>query len=141
MKRYNKISLAVMITVLSCVMCTSLKAQLPDSTVYPVVIQFNSIGTGVPGDSALRNFIISFKKKNKIKKITASHIGPMGREGEYWLCFTLKELSHKQATAFIKGIKSVAEKPTARGSTVFVKNMTISKDEIAGRTTISQVVL
>ena len=137
MKTY-KLNVGLILSLLGCILFTSSKAQQQDSTVYPVVIQFNSIGTGVPGDSALRGYIISFKKKNKIKKITAIHIGPMGREGEYWLCFSLKELTRKQAAVFMKGMKVVAEKPAVRGSTVFVKNMAIGKDEISGRRTMSK---
>ena len=136
-----KMNMRIIITFVAIVMFTSLKAQQQDSTIYPVVIQFNSIGTGVPGDSAMRSYITSFKKKNKIKKITASHIGPMGREGEYWLCFSLRELTHKQAVIFMKEIKLIAEKPTKRGSTVYVENMTIGKDQISGRRTINQLVL
>ena len=134
-------NLRIIITFATLGMFTSLKAQQQDSIIYPVVIQFNSIGTGVPGDSALRSYINTFKKKNKIKKITASHIGPMGREGEYWLCFSLRELTHKQAAVFMKEIKLIAEKPTKRGSTVYVENMAIGKDQISGRRTISQLIL
>jgi hypothetical protein len=65
----------------------------------------------------------------------------MGKEGEYWLCFPLKELTHKQAAIFIKEIRIIAEKPTARGSTVFVENMAVGKDQFSGRTTIERVIL
>lgn len=136
-----RMNLRIIISFFTIVLFTSLKAQQQDSTIYPIVIQFNSIGTGVPGDSALRSYITSFKKKNKVKKIKAFHIGPMGREGEYWLCFSLKELTPKQASVFKKEIKLIAEKPTERGLTVFVENMAIGKDQISGRRTISQVIL
>lgn len=140
MKTNMMMHIRIAMTLLACFFFTSLMAQQQDSTVYPIVIQFNSIGTGVPTDSALRRFIISYKKKNKIKKIRAAHIGPMGREGEYWLCFLLEELTPKQAAAFRKGIKNVAEKPTERGSTVFVENMALGENQISGRTTSSSVI-
>lgn len=126
-----------MITCLTCISFTSLKAQ-QDSTAYPVIIQFNSIGTGVPGDSALRYCINCFKKKNKVKKLTASRIGPMGKEGEYWLAFSLTELTKKQAALFRKQIKAVAEKKPDRGIMVYLENEKIDKNGL-GRATMSEV--
>lgn len=126
-----------MITCLTCISLTTLKAQ-QDSTSYPVVIQFNSIGTGVPGDSALRSCITCFKKKNKIEKLTASRIGPLGREGEYWLAFSLTELTKKQAALFRKQIKAVAEKKPDRGIMVYLENEKIATHNL-GRATMSDV--
>ncbi|MFT3911561.1 MAG: hypothetical protein QM737_19205 [Ferruginibacter sp.] len=132
-----KINLRILITCFTCISFTSLKAQ-QDSTTYPVVIQFNSIGTGVPRDSALRSYITCFKKKYKVKNLTASRIGPMGKEGEYWLAFSLAELTKKQASLFRKQIKAVAEKKQDRGIMVYLENEKIDKNSL-GRATMSDV--
>ena len=141
MQTSYRLNLKILLITLTCmVRLTPVKAQDQDSTVYPLVIQFNSIGTGVPKDSAFRSYINAFKKKNKIKKITAFHIGPMGREGEYWLAFTLKELTKKQAAVFVRQMKLIAEKPKERGSTVFEENKEVIIKNV-GRARIEKIIL
>lgn len=130
----------ILITCLIGLLAVSAKAQLQDSAIYPVVIQFNSFGTGVPDDSTIRSSIVDFKKKNKLKTITAIRIGPMGKEGEYWLAFSLDEINKKHRDAFCRAVKAATEKHTERGSTVFVENMPIKKSELSGRVTIEKVV-
>jgi hypothetical protein len=106
-------------------------------TTYPLVISFQSICCGVPSDSTLKSFILSFKKKNKIKKIVAKHIGPMGREGEYKLAFPLKELTKKQATNFISKIKKIKPLPTENGKLSFEENSKMDPNSISRRATIT----
>ena len=83
---------------------------------YPFVVKFNSIGTGVSSDKPLLTYITSFKKKYKIKKITYMRIGPMGREGEYYMAFPLKEMTKTQAAVFITEVKKVVAKIKDKGS-------------------------
>jgi len=83
---------------------------------YPVVVAFNSIGTGVPSDAPLLEYISCFKKSNKIKSVTASRIGPLGREGEYKLAFPLTEMNKTLQDCFITGIKETAKKMNERGA-------------------------
>lgn len=120
------------------------QAQVSDSTyreafTVPVTIQFKSECCGVPSDSNLRVFIKSFRKKNKIKRITALRIGPMGREGEYWLAFSLRELNQKQKTAFIKKIKPVIEKLKKPGMASVEEQFTVDPSSMSSRTTITKV--
>jgi hypothetical protein len=42
------------------------------SLYYPVVVQFHSVCCGVPSEKPLTQFIASFKKANKIQKISAA---------------------------------------------------------------------
>ena len=114
-------------------------AQKPDSTIYPIVIKFQSKCCGVPDDAPLKSSILSFKKKYKIKKITALHIGPMGREGEYYLAFSLKELSSKKQVLFIKNLINITPKLKSRGYAAFEEDMKIS-GELPGRATIKETV-
>lgn len=93
----------------------SLLANNPPCT-YPFVVKFNSFGTGVSSDKPLINYVLAFKKKYKIKKITYMRIGPMGREGEYYMAFPLKEMNKAQAAIFIKDIKNVVAKIKDKGS-------------------------
>ena len=111
-----------------------LTAQDSLKTTYPLVISFQSECCGVPSQTSVRNFIISFKKKYKIKKITANHIGPMGREGEYYLAFGLKELSKKRAKEFIAKIKLIKKLPADKGSFSFNEKMEIDAATFSQRT-------
>lgn len=77
-------------------------------TTYRLVVKFGSMCCGVPSNKPLANYIAKFKKKNKIKKITCDNIGPKGREGEYDMCFSLKELKKKQIDIFVKDIITLA---------------------------------
>lgn len=126
---FRKISLTCMACILTC----SLTAQIRDSISYPVVIQFNSECCGVPSDKPLKNYVKAFRKKYKIKKITALHVGPMGKEGEYWLAFSFKELSRKQAAVFTRGLKLITAKLKDRGSATLVENTAIVHSDLPVR--------
>lgn len=84
----------------------SLFAQAKTNT-YTVAISFNSKCCGVPDAKPLFEEITKFKKLNKIKSITYDNIGPLGREGEYMIGFSLKELSKKQKVAFTTLMKKI----------------------------------
>ncbi len=111
----------------------SLFAQNDFKTVYPVVASFRSICCGVPSDTAISKFITSFKKKYKIKKITADEIGPVGKEGEYYLAFKLKELTKKQAAEFISKIQKVQKLESDPGSLNFELKKRFTQSEIPSR--------
>ncbi len=94
--------------------CQPVFAQKTGST-YPLAVLFNSECCGVPNSKPLLNYIKTFRKKNKLKTISAYRIGPMGREGEYHLAFSLKELNKRQKPVFINGIKAVVATMKDRG--------------------------
>ncbi len=120
----------------------SLHAQQNKGTIiYPAVIQFQSECCGVPDDAPVRQFIRSFRKQQKIKKkLTAYHIGPMGKEGEYYLAFTLREMTKKQKKTFIKKLKVVTANLKDKGSASFAENLTIEREALPGRATIEKQV-
>ena len=62
----------------------------------------------------------------------------MGKEGEYWLAFSLTELTKKQAAMFCKQIKAVAEKKPDRGTMGFAENEKIDMSGL-GRATMRAV--
>jgi hypothetical protein len=96
------------IFLLLCTLCTSTSifAQAKTDT-YAVAINFNSKCCGVPDAKPLLDEIVAFKKLNKIKSISYDNIGPLGREGEYMMGFSLKELTKKQKISFVKLVKKV----------------------------------
>lgn len=49
---------------------------------YPLAISFGSMCCGTPSDEFLKNFIINYNKKNKIR-MTAYKAGGCGKEGEF----------------------------------------------------------
>ncbi len=119
MKKNQLFFLILFIGISSC-----LKAQSNDSIKYfPLVVQFQSVCCGVPNDSPLKKAINYFKKINKLKEITATKVSPMGREGEYWISFSLKELNRKQKTSFIRKMKITTAKMKDRGYVTCEENV------------------
>jgi len=87
----------------ACLVYTSSIAR-QDSSRYALILDFYSIGTGTPGDQPLKDFITTYRKKNKLKTLTATRVGGLGREGEYAILFPLKELTVKQKQQFITAL-------------------------------------
>jgi hypothetical protein len=120
----------ILVIIIQIIVFNSSKAQTFDSTLYPLTIKFASICCGVPSDIPLKKEIKLFKTKNKIKRIKAIKISPMGREGEYWICFKLKELSKKQISNFSEKLCNVTKKMTDRGNAYCENNVQVIKSAL-----------
>jgi len=116
-------------------------AQTKGKTTYRIVVSFQSECCGVPSDSTIRSFVKTFKKQYRIKKITAYHIGPMGREGEYYLAFKLNELTRKQAANFIAKLKKIKKSGSDPGMLSFREAFEITAEEIPQRATTEKISL
>jgi hypothetical protein len=114
---------------------TSAYAQ--KSNFYPVVVSFNSICCGVPDNAPVMKQIKNFKKQYRIKRMAVDSIGPMGREGEYYLAFRLKELSKVQKIKFIQQLKKLAPTIVDKGSVEIKENAVVNKADLSSRTTIT----
>ena len=101
---------------------------------FPLVVQFASFCCGVPSDTSIVNYVRRFKKNNKIKTISAYKVGPMGREGEYYLAFPLVELNKKQEKKFVAEIANVKVAEGDRGAIHYEKDFII--DNTGTSTTI-----
>lgn len=112
---------------------------MQDSKTYPVVIKFQSVCCGVPDEAPLVKFLKTFKKQQKFKMISADRIGPMGKEGEYYLAFTLKGFTKKQKTVFKQKLKTVVSKMNDKGNAVLEENMTIIKADLPSRAITEKV--
>ena len=130
----------ILFTCMVCILTCSLYAQTRDSISYPVIIQFNSECCGVPSDKPLRDFVKTFKKKYKIKKLTAVRISPMGKEGEYWLAFSFRELTRKQTAVFTRGLKLITPKLKDPGSATIVQNFQVVRSDLPGRALLERVI-
>lgn len=97
---FNKSLLAFLI-LLSVHCSSSAKQKDSTSTNPPLVLSYYSIGTGTPNDQPMKDFITSYRKKNKLKPIATTLIGGLGREGEHAYVFYLKEMNSKQRQKFI----------------------------------------
>ena len=118
----------------------SINAQTKDSIVsYPIVIQFQSVCCGVPSETPLISFIKNFKRNNKIKKITAFKIGPLGREGEYNVGFKLTELNRAQKKSFIKKLKLLVPKLNDKGMAVVNEMETINLKSYPSNVSVERV--
>lgn len=120
---------------LTAALSTAAFAQ--NRTTYPVVVSFNSMCCGVPSNTPVLKLIKSFKKQYKIKQVAVDSIGPMGREGEYYLAFRLKEFSKAQKIKFIQQLKKTAASMKEQGSAEIKENETINKADLSSRTTIT----
>jgi hypothetical protein len=103
-------------------------------TNYRVVVKFGSMCCGVPSNKPLLDYVAAFKKKNKIKKMACDSIGPMGKEGEYDMAFTLKELKTKQVEIFIKEVTTLATTMKEQGYANVEENIEIDISSL-GRAT------
>ena len=123
-----------------CFIGFSTKAQTKDSIIrYPIVIQFQSVCCGVPSEAPLISFIKTFKRNNKIKKITAYKIGPLGREGEYNVGFKLTELNKAQKKSFIKKLKLLMPKLNDKGLAVVNEMETINLTSYPSNVSVERV--
>jgi len=111
------------------------------NTVYPVVVSFNSLCCGVPSNEPVKKLVQRFKKQYKIKKVTVDSIGPMGREGEYYLAFSLKEFSKAQKVLFIQQLKKTAATMKEQGTADVRENETVDRSALSGRTTVTTIKL
>lgn len=117
----------------------SATAHAQQTDTYPVIVSFSSECCGVPSDTPLMNMIKAFKKQHKIKQVTAEKIGPMGREGEYYLAFRLKEFSKSQKIKFVQQLKKTAATMKDKGSAEVRENETVDKAGLSRGTTITPV--
>lgn len=123
-----------------CFIGISTNAQTKDSIIrYPIMIQFQSVCCGVPSQQPLISFIKTFKRNNKVKKITAYRIGPLGKEGEYNVGFKLTELNRAQKKSFIKKIKLLVPKLNDKGMAVLNEMVTINLNEFPANVTVERI--
>ncbi len=118
----------------------SLYAQ-SQKKVYRYVVKFNSECCGVPNEAPLIKSIAKFKIKNNIRKLAYYKISPMGREGEYYMAFQLKELTEKKLVLFMKEIDATVLKMKDKGSATTEENMIIDVQSLSGRTTITNKII
>ena len=118
----------IILLLLSC-LGNLVYAQDTTQTTYPLAVKFISIGTGVPDNKPVMDFIAAFKKKNKIREIKIDRIGPLGKEGEYDLALRLTELTKQQKKLFIQQIKKVDKKTGDRGHIHYEENVSYDKSK------------
>ena len=111
-------------------------AQTENVKEYKVSVYFGSFAEGVPSEKPLKEFLESFKKENNLTCICADRIGPLGREGEYKLAFTLDGMKKKTADKFIKQISEVAAGMKDRGQATVNLDDKITLSELSERTTV-----
>jgi hypothetical protein len=128
----QKIFISIYLTLLLTV-----TAFAQNSTTYPVVVSFNSMCCGVPDNAPVMKLIKSFKKQYKIKQLSVDSIGPMGREGEYYLAFRLKELSKAQKIKFIQQLKKIVPTMKDQGSAEIKENETVNKADLSSRASVT----
>ncbi|MEO6252619.1 MAG: hypothetical protein ABIO79_04905 [Ferruginibacter sp.] len=111
------------------------------SNFYPVVVSFNSMCCGVPDNAPVMKLVKDFKKKNRIKRMAVDNIGPMGKEGEYYLAFRLKELSRAQKIRFIQQLKKIAPTMIDKGSVEIKEDQVVNRADLSSRTVITTLIL
>ena len=117
------------------VLATTASAQQKDT--YPVVVSFNSMCCGVPSNAPVMKLVKAFKKQYKIKQVAVDSIGPMGREGEYYFAFRLKEFNKAQKIKFIQQLKNTAAIMKEQGFAEIKENETVDKASLSSRAGIT----
>jgi hypothetical protein len=115
----------------------STAAFAQNNNTYPVVVSFGSMCCGVPSNAPVLKMIKNFKKQFKIKKVAVDSIGPMGREGEYYLAFRLKEFSKAQKIKFIQQLKITATTMKEQGYAAIMENETVNRADLSSRATVT----
>ena len=133
MKKIITLSITLLLTI------AMFAQKLP--TTYRYVVKFNSECCGVPNAAPLLQSIKNFKKKNNVKQLTYYKIAPMGREGEYYMAFTLSEMNKKKSTSFIKDINATTLKMKDKGNASTEENMVFDKESVSARTTVTKMIL
>ena len=118
-----------------------LKAQSDQERKFPLVVEFASFCCGTPDSKPVTDYVKCFRKKNKTGEITAYRIGPVGREGEYYLAFPLTELTQKQVEKFTSGIECIKILPGDKGGINYHKDFTIDTKRFAGRLQPTETIL
>jgi hypothetical protein len=116
-------------------------ANAQQTSTYPVIVSFNSMCCGVPSNEPVMKMIKAFKKQYKIKQVVADSIGPMGREGEYYLAFRLKEFSKSQKAKFIQQLKKTVPNMKEQGSADVKENETVNKADLSSRALLTVIKL
>lgn len=97
------------------------------------MLSFTSACCGTPDGNRVFKYIKTFRAKNKISKIRATMVSPLGREGEHAYLLKLNELSKIQKVNFIKGLKKVVStyqtKQPSDGSIYLTENESIKSWE------------
>ena len=119
------------------VMATTANAQQAD--IYPVIVSFNSMCCGVPSNEPVMKLIKRFKKQYKIKQVTVDSIGPMGKEGEYFLAFRLREFSKSQKIKFIQQLKKTAATMKEQGLAEIRQNEIVDKSGFSRGTALTSL--
>lgn len=124
-----------------CTLLLAAAAPAQKTEIYPVLVSFNSICCGVPDSGPIMKLVNTFKKQNRIKHIVADNIGPMGKEGEYYLAFRLKELNKTQRIKFIQQLKKIAPTMLDKGTADIKENISVDKAGLSRGATIISVEL
>ncbi len=106
---------------------------------YALLIKFQSHCCGVPDEVPLKRYMQKFKKQQGMKRIVAYKIAPMGREGEYFIGFTLAGFTKKQKALFIKNMKQITANMKDKGSAVAETNVTLVKEDLPAQATTTKV--
>ncbi|MEO7306685.1 MAG: hypothetical protein ABIR78_14350 [Ferruginibacter sp.] len=114
---------------------TAVSAQ--KSNFYAVVVSFNSMCCGVPDNAPVMELVKNFKKQNRIKRMAVDNIGPMGKEGEYYLAFRLKELNKAQRLKFIQQLKKIAPTMVDKGSVEIKTDLVVNRADLSPRIVIT----
>ncbi|HAN65314.1 MAG TPA: hypothetical protein DCQ34_03080 [Chitinophagaceae bacterium] len=113
--------------------------NIPDSAQYSALLMFQSVCCGVPDQEPLDKSIRAFIKKEKLASVRAWKIGPMGREGEYYLVFDLRKWPDSRRNAFINILRNVSDQLKDPGHVSFEENYMIQKVDLPGRATMEPI--
>jgi hypothetical protein len=82
---------------------------------FPLVVQFNSFCCGVPDEKPFRDTIHQVLVRANQPKLIAWKLSPMGKEGEYWICFEEKGSFRLLQSELMEAVKQFANQPQDRG--------------------------
>ena len=76
---------------------------------YEAAVHFSSICCGTTSDNFLKDFVSKFNKYYKVK-VPAQKLGGCGREGEFYVLFSLEKIKKSVNKQFLSRLKTEVDK-------------------------------
>ena len=86
--------------------CAQTKNMTTQKKEYKIAVAFTSICCGTASNDFLKDYVNNFCDKNKVK-VAAFQKGGCGREGEYYIAFSLSEINTDLQGDFINKLEEI----------------------------------
>jgi hypothetical protein len=94
---------------------------------FELVVQFNSFCCGVPDEEPIRDVIHQVLVEEDVSGIIGWKLSPMGKEGEYWICFQSDRSFNSIKPRLTEALTELVKKPQETGSITLDSNLMLNQ--------------